>query len=398
MKPLKKALLLLLAVLVAVQVPFIYRRYKTGQRAKLIAEIQAHRIERPSAKLTEYRGIIHAHTSLGGHSTGTFAELIPAANAAELDFVLMTEHWSDDYDTSALTLNGVYRNTLFIGGNEIDTADSDRMLMIPGSADASALRRSPTDAVIAKLHNEKRVALITYPEKFKSWSSDFDGVEVMSLHTEATRLNIFVALEDFLWSGSKYPQLTFAQQLIRPNENIQHYDASAAGRRIGLFFGTDAHSNIGAHLFGDDAGHKLINLKVDGYQSMFGIAQMHILIDPSTPLTRDSLVAAILANHYYSSITAFGDPSGFRFDAGTYGIMGDEVAMAPDLTLHSAAPAAARFVVYKNGEKFADSSLGDEFTFKPDGPGAYRVEAFLDQLGLEADRMPWIMSNPIYVK
>jgi hypothetical protein len=400
LKPLRKAILLLVAVIVAVQVPFIYRRYRTGRRAAAIAEIQQNRIARVDPKYREYRGIIHAHTSLGGHSTGSFAELIPAAAQNGLDFVLMTEHWSDELDTSALTLNGVYGKTLFVGGNEIDTADSDRFLMVPGSADAPGLRRSPTVDVLKKLNDEHRVGLITYPEKFKSWESDFNGVEVMSLHTEATHMNIFVALEDLLWSGTKYPQLTFAQQIRRPVENIRRFDESAARRPIGLFFGTDAHSNIGIHLLGDDAGHKLINLKVDSYRSMFGVAQMRILLEAGVPLTRESLVSAVFANHYYAAMTAFGDPDGFRFDAGSTAsaIVGDETPMGPDLVLRAAAPTAARFVVYKNGEKFAEQSGVAEYTFRPDGPGAYRVEAYLDELGLESDRMPWIMSNPIYVR
>src|SRR5687768_8185558 len=136
-KLVKRILLILLAVLIAVQAPFIYRRYKIGQLAAKVEELNKASRENPpifDAKYKEYNGIIHAHTSLGGHSTGSFDELIAAANANDLDFVLMTEHYSDAYDTSALTLNGVYGKTLFVGGNEIDTADGDRFLMIPGSA------------------------------------------------------------------------------------------------------------------------------------------------------------------------------------------------------------------------------------------------------------------------
>jgi len=167
-KLIKKILLIALAVLVAIQIPFIYRRYEIGRLADKIAVAQANRAVRGDPQYKEYKGIIHAHTSLGGHSTGGFDELIAAANANDLDFVLMTEHYSDQYDTSALTLNGVYGKTLFVGGNEIDTADGDRFLMIPGSADAANLRNMSTTAVIDKLHKENRLALITYPEKFKS--------------------------------------------------------------------------------------------------------------------------------------------------------------------------------------------------------------------------------------
>src|SRR3982750_4064685 len=221
MKMLKRILLVLLAVLLLVQIPFIYRRYQTGKLAGRIAELNGQRINREDAKYKEYKGIIHAHTSLGGHSTGGFDELINAANANDLDFVLMTEHYSDAYDTSALTLNGVYGKTLFIGGNEIDTADADRFFMTPGSSEAASLRSMPTYAVLEKLHSENRLALITYPEKFKSWDSNFDGDEVFSLHTAAKNANPFIAFFDLIWSYPAYPELTFMSYFGRPDTNLQ---------------------------------------------------------------------------------------------------------------------------------------------------------------------------------
>ncbi len=393
--------MVLLAVLVAVQVPFIYRRYETGKRAAKIADLQANRVEHPTDGYREYRGVIHAHTSLGGHSTGGFDELIKAANTDGLDFVLMTEHWSDEYDTSALTLNGTFGKTLFIGGNEIDTADSDRFLMLPGSADAAGLRRSTTDAVIQKLHQENRVVMVTYPETLRSWNADFDGIEVLNLKTAAKQLNWLVTLGDVIWTTPAYPELMFAQQLRRPTDNLTHFDEAAKRRPIGLFFGSDAHSNIGIHLFGDDAGHKFLNLKLDPYKTDFGIVQLHVLLADGTPLTRESLIDALRARHYFASVEAFGNAAGFRFDAvgpaGTRG-MGDEVKFVDGITLRTVAPVPVRFVVYKDGAKFAEQAAATEFTVKPDGPGEYRVEAYLDQLGLEADRMPWIMSSPIYLR
>jgi len=33
-----------------------------------------------------------------------------------------------------------------------------------------------------------------------------------------------------------------------------------------------------------------------------------------------------------------------------------------------------------------------------DGPGVYRVEVYREDLGEPFSKMPWIMSNPIYVR
>ncbi|MEO8648055.1 MAG: hypothetical protein ABI539_02700 [Acidobacteriota bacterium] len=391
----------MLAILVAIQVPFIYRRYKIGQLAKKIAETNSTRVVREHPQYKEYKGIIHAHTSLGGHSTGGFDELIAAANANDLDFVLMTEHWSDAYDTSALTLNSVYGKTLFVGGNEIDTADGDRFLMIPGSADAAGLRNMPTTAVLEKLHSEQRLALITYPEKFRSWNSDFDGDEVFSLHTEFKQMNPFTALGDLIWSYPAYPQLTLATHLRRPDANLQKFDEIAARRPISLFAGTDAHSNIGFHLFGDDAGNKLINVKIDPYAKSFGITRVHVLIENDRPLDRNNLIDAIRARRFFVGLDAIGDTSGFSLTAIGSGFIspefsaGDSAAWLSQIKV--SLPLAARTIIFRNGAKFLETSAAEVATNQLDY-GTYRVEVYRDDLGPPFDKMPWIISNPIYVR
>lgn len=400
-KLIKKTLLIVLAALIAIQVPFIYRRYEIGHLADKIAKADANRVVRADPKYNEYKGIIHAHTSLGGHSTGGFDELIAAANSNGLDFVLLTEHWADEYDTSALTLNGVYGKTLFVGGNEIDTADGDRFLMIPGSADAAGLRKMSTTAVIEKLHAENRLALITYPEKFKSWDSTFDGDEVFSLHTNAVKMNPFTTLFDLIWSFPKYPALTMATYFRRPDDNLRKFDEIAAKRPISLFAGTDAHSNIGFHLFGDDAGHKIVNIKLDPYAVTFQLARIHVLIDRDKQLTRENLVEAIKAGRYFVGIDVLGDSVGFSFtaiDPHEVGWMGDETSISSSAMLRTSLPIGARSIVLRNGEVFDTEIDAKEFTVKPDTPGVYRVEVYRDDLGAPFDKMPWIISNPIYVR
>ena len=117
MKIIKRAILILLVLLLLAQIPFMYRRYKTGELTRKIdnaLKIATDTPLTPDPNFKEYKGIIHAHTNLGGHSTGSFEELIAAANANDLDFVLMTEHYSETFDTAEKTLNGVYGKTLFI--------------------------------------------------------------------------------------------------------------------------------------------------------------------------------------------------------------------------------------------------------------------------------------------
>lgn len=401
MRVVKKILLVLLAVIVAIQAPFIYRRYKVGKLAETISQLNAARTARTDTKFNEYTGIIHAHTNLGGHSTGGFDELINAANANDLDFVLMTEHYSDAFDTSALTLNGIYGKTLFVGGNEIDTADSDRFLMIPGSEDAAGLRKFPTTAVIEKLHSEDRLALVTYPEKFKSWDSNFDGIEVFSLHTNAKTMNPFTAIFDGIWSFPAYPELMLASYLRRPDENLRKFDEIAAKRKISLFAGTDAHSNIGLHLFGDDAGNKFLGFKFDDYATIFSLARQHVLIESDKPLTRESLIEALKAGRSYIGFDVLGPTHRFRFEAAgtdSRASIGEEITRADGVKLSVHSSQKARMVLFLNGTQISESAETDHFELEVSEPGVYRVEVYLDQLGPPFDKMPWIISNPIYVR
>lgn len=398
-KFLKWAFLVILIILVLVQIPYIYWRYRLGTTAEKILQLQSQRTPREDPVYKDYKGVIHVHTSLGGHSTGGFDELIEGANVNGLDFVVMTEHSSASFDTADLTLNGKYGNTLFIGGNEMDTA-TDRFLLVPGGAEAGFFNKTDTGAFLEKVHSEKRVAFVAYPEKHKTWDAKFDGVEVLSLNTAAKQINPLPVVFDLIWSYPAYPELTFAQYLKRPDGNLQKFDEISANRRISLFAGLDAHSNLGFHLLGDDAGGKIINLKFDRYRTIFRLFRIHLLVDKETPITQELVVDALREGRYFTGFDALGDTSGFMFTAETAsakGVMGQETALAEGMKLKLAAPEAARFVIFKNGEKFAETT-GTESTVDISEKGTYRAEVYLDALGSPFDKMPWIMSNPIYVK
>lgn len=394
----------MLVILLLAQIPFVYRRYQTGQLAEKISQLESQRTVYDDQVFKEYKGIIHAHTKLGGHSTGTFDELIHAANANDLDFVLMTEHYSDSFDTSALTLNGVYGKTLFVGGNELDTSDGDRFLLIPGGGEAAKARNSGTSAFLERAHAENKLALITYPEKFKSWDSLFHGIEVFSLHTNAKQMNPLTTLGDLIWTYPAYPELMLASSFSRPDANLQKFDEIATKRSVSLFAGTDAHSNIGFHLFGDDAGNKLINIKLDPYETIFRLARLHVLIEKDKPFDKDALIEAIRAGRFFIGFDALGDTTGFRFTiegSGGSVQMGDTIQFENDIKFAVRAPHRSRRVIYHDGNSLAGFAPQDDYLDSAkieEKLGTYRVEVYRNDLGPPFDKIPWIISNPIYVR
>jgi hypothetical protein len=400
MKLWKKILLILSVVILLAQIPFIYSRYKFGQLHDKIIQLQVQEKLIANPNFDDYKGVIHVHTAIGGHSTGSFDELIDGAAKNNLDFVVMTEHTAALYDTSALTLQGNIKDVLFIGGQEVETA-TDRFLLVPGSAEAGKMNRVATPDFINTVRAQNKLAFITYPEKHKTWDAGFDGIEVFSLHTNAKKMNPAFVLFDAIWSYYSYPELVLAKYFYRPDANLQQFDEVTKTKKSTLFAGTDAHSNIGFHLLGDDAGNKIINLKIDRYATIFRTVGNHVLLEKDKPLTTENLLQALKNGRVFVGFDVLSDTRGFTLMAENGAetkTMGDEIALTENTNLKIAAPQTARFVIFKNGEKIHEEASAAQINFPIKEKGTYRTEVYLDALGSPFDKMPWIISNPIYVK
>lgn len=400
-KILRRGFFFILALLIAVQAPFIYRRYEIARLGERIAQSANTRRAAPSPGFQEIKGIIHSHTSLGGHSTGTFDEIIKVANAEGLDFVVLTEHYSTEYDTSALTLNGFYGKTLFVGGQEADANDGGRYLLIPGNAETPQYAKMTSAEMLQRVHSQGRIAINNYPDRSRAKDPEFDGMEVYSLHINAKRSNPFTAIPDLIWSFQSYPEWTFATYFRRNDDYLRRFDTAAQRRKIFLTAGADAHSNIGFYLFSDAQGKHILGKKFDPYSMVFRLMRMHYLIPEGIGLNRESLISAIKAGNGFVGFDILGDTTGFRFTAENETgstIMGGEIRLGNGVKLSAAAPLATRFVLIHNGEKIAESASEYEFSTLVSQPGVYRIEAYLDSLGPPFDQTPWIISNPVYVR
>ena len=178
----KRILAALLAVALLSQIPFAYRRYRLSKLRNAIQQLEGQRIAVNENEYIDYRGVIHVHTFLGGHSTGTFSELIAAAKTNALDFVIMTEHPQPEFSSSAMTLNGSFSGVLFVNGNEVVTANGDRLLLIPGSDTASSAGLQSTEVVVAKQKQSGGLSIAAYPAESLHWQTTaVDGVEVYNL-------------------------------------------------------------------------------------------------------------------------------------------------------------------------------------------------------------------------
>ena len=140
MSRIKKLLLLVAVLVVSSQIPFAYRRYKLYRLNNTIQRLNSERRATVEDRWSEYKGVVHVHSFLGGHSSGTFQDIITAAQANELQFVVMTEHAEKEIDTAAMTLQGVHEGVLFVNGNEVKSASGDRLLVLRRTLPVSAGR------------------------------------------------------------------------------------------------------------------------------------------------------------------------------------------------------------------------------------------------------------------
>ena len=315
--------------------------------------------------------------------------------------MIITEHPQADFDTSAMTLNGTHAGVLFVNGNEVTTADGDRLLLIPGSAEAALMSAKSTREVVDKQKAAGGVSIAAYPTDSQTWpSTSVDGVEVYNLFTNARDANRIALFFDGLWSYGRYPDLMFANFFARPAENLKRWDdaISNGNHRLVAIAGNDAHSNIGLSVH-DASGKQWLGVKLDPYERSFQVVRTHALIKKDSGLARVSLLEAIANGHCYVSFDLFGDAKGFIFQVTSpeRRIMGDEIGFVDGLRVMVSTPLISRIVLYRDGSAI-DEKSGSKVEFPINSKGAYRVEAYLDSLPAPAKGKPWILSNPIYVR
>lgn len=373
----KRLAVAVVVILIAAQIPFVYRRYKLRKLNFAIHEVNSQR-QQTDSNYTEHKGVVHVHSFLGGHSAGTFSEIISAAQANQLNFVVMTEHTEKDFDTAAMTLHGLHGGVLFINGQETSLENGDRLLTLP-----------------------EKVSLVAYPEEFKNWDrSELHGVEVYNVYSNTRKANPVAAFFDVLWSHRAYPDLLFGLYYERPTESLKKWDHALARARLTGTPGNDAHSNIGISLR-DSSGKTLAGIQLDPYATSFRLVRLHVLLPRDKPLDQTILLEAIKNGHCFIGFDLFGDTSGFRFEAQTpteTKLQGDEIPLQPDTRLRVQTPVASRILLFKDGSVILNENGVTEKEFAVTERGVYRVEVYLPQVERIIGEKPWIISNPIYVR
>jgi hypothetical protein len=350
--------------------------------------------EAPRDGYVRLPGVVHVHTTLSD-GAATPEEVIAAAQAAGLKFVVITDHNTLD----AKRWEGYHDGLLVIVGTEVSTTAGHVLgLGIPDpvfrfSGDA----RDALDDVYT-LEGAAFAAHPTSPRPDFRWTGwDLPGpwgLEVINGDSQwrsagRARLTRTLAL---------YPlnhEYALLGSLTAPTEALARWDALLARRPAAAIAGTDAHGQVPIR--------KERAVPFPSYESLFRLARNHVLLNraPTGDVSVDApgIVRALAVGRSYVALDALAPADGFAFTA--VGIdsrtshpwsMGDVVPPERGLRLRAGGrlPEHARVTLLRDGRPLADAEGAVDV--EAPGPGVYRVEVRVP--GWE---VPWVISNPISV-
>ena len=398
----------------------------------------------PPPGLQDIRAVIHCHGYLSHDSWGHIEDLVAAAKASGTRVVMMTDHPGTKYDWFAQGFTGMHEGVLFIPGAE---TGAPTFLLFPRQAIGDT--NKPPQALSDAVHATGGIAFIGHPETWKpgDWeTTGLVGMELYNQHYNRVRTQEMRDLEDamtehpvatddatrkvaaLIRAFRAYPEETFAFVQQPLPEYAAIYDRETARHRLTAIAGNDSHAYWGVFLEagpngtlvskgvmgnpmatldpakleglvpkGGRPGGKALEFLLDPYPVSFKFVGTHIL---APKVERDAIFDALRAGHAYFSFDWIADATGFSFTAQQDGqrfLMGDEVAFQPGISLTAALPLPARLRLIKDGGQVALGGPAERsaLRYEVKGKGVYRLEAWL-QVGDES--LPWIYSNPIYVR
>jgi hypothetical protein len=363
-----KALRWIVLLLLLAQLPFAWTLWHSWQVRRYVSAMAEQRQETPHP-FRDLRGGMHIHSAAGGHSLGTYPEIISAARQVGYHYLFITEHPRPQ----ALFRPLDDPELLILYGHEIPIDTDTRVLVL----------EEPEFRVLSEWRGP------SLPLEYDAW-------ELFNLHESAESRDSWFNRINFLYHKVFLPEFFFFHLWEINPRRVRLWDESSRERILTAVGGSDAHRNVGLILTTADGKHRLSFL-LDPYEESFQAVTTHVMLPAGEALTTASLIEALKRGSAYIAFEKIGDPTGFSFYAEQGGAafgMGSRVPPGAQLLFQS--PVPARFELRRDGRSFR-SLEGRRGMFPADQPGLYRVEVH----PLNPPRLlrgkPWIISNPIEV-
>jgi hypothetical protein len=333
----------------------------------------------PADGLTRVPGVVHVHTTLSDGS-GTPDDVVRAARAAGAKFVVITDHNNVD----VRSFEGYHDGVLVIAGSEISTTNGH--LLGLGLDDPAYRFSGNSHDALEDIRDLGGFTVAAHPLsprndlQFTGWDLPGSwGVEVVNGDSEWRTARWRSLLTPVLYGLNR--RYALLQLLNDAEPELARWDQLLADRDVTAVAGTDAHGGILS------------------YESLFGLVRNYVLL--AAPLgerfedDRRAVLEAIAHGRSYIGVDALADAGEFFFSAETPGrrwSMGETLAPAAGLRLKAGGrvPHGSRIDLVRDGHVIAGTL--DALDVEATGAGVYRAEVHI-----QGARVPWILSNPIYV-
>lgn len=344
----------------------------------------------------EYRGNLHLHTVLSdGHAT--HAQIVQMAAAADLDFVMPTDH-----NVYVPGLDGWFGRTLLLVGEEVHDVHRRpevNHLLVYGVGESMAAQAGAPQALIDAVRERGGLSFIAHPfERSSAFAREPDINWVDWQVAGFTGISLWNYMSEFkshvhsassgLWAAY------FPRTVIRGpfEETLQKWDELLLRHKTPAICASDAHGTT-YHL-------GPLRRVVLPYDHLFRALNMHILThEPfGGSVERDSslVYTALREGHGWVGYDGIGDTRGFRFTAESGGCLvhsGQELQVQSRAALSVATPQPARIRLLCNGRAVAEA-YGRELGQVVSQAGVYRAEAYRRVWG---QWRGWIFANPVYL-
>ncbi len=360
----------------------------------------------------DYKGVINVHTDLST-GTGSFGDVISAAQEAELDFIFLTDLNLYEQPTG---VEGYHNNLLVFVDGKYNYLNS-RILMLDAAVTANIKSAGQAQVMLTDLlsqsHRSRQSGILVLAHPFKpnfQWNGEIpigmDGMEIINLKLIWQNAWLHSKLS-FLWTLFIWPfneRLAFLRLFENPYQELDLWDYLGTRRTFVGFAGSDAESKL--QIYGSHV------LSFPSYRTLFGLMSNHVLL--TTELTgnpssdRLKIGTALRQGRFYLSLDSLANPKGFNAwltDKNETVIpMGSEIKLDEGINISVEVPMKPQVpmdvIIFRNGEKLMTSN--SKLTRMPlHLPGVYRVMVrVIPTLPLPDGKkwIPWIYTNPFYVR
>ncbi len=345
--------------------------------------------------MIEYSGAIHIHSNYSD-GTGKIEDIIRAAQEAEVDYIILTDH--NTLRAKREGYEGMHGDTYLMAGYEINDKENKNHCLVFGTNDTLPTRLAANE-YLKIIKEQQGITFVAHPTEKRCVSKEYPSYPWTEWNTELfTGIEIWNHMSEWmeqLNEQNKYELFLHPLKSIKaPSPDaIAIWDNINLKRKLPALGGIDVHAHK-VNIMG------FFEVEVFPYKVLFKSIRTHILLSHTFQNiisvsgikgVNQEICNALAKGRSFVANHSVADAKGFKFvvQRGKQIFqMGETIPEGEAVKLSIKLPkSGGMFRIIRNGEMYGEYMKEEEF-IPVDQPGIYRVEAFMDSRA-------WIYSNHI---